>query len=274
MKEYLTDLSQLDQFVRQFVFPFAWKALGAFALWIAGGLLIRLLIKILVVALENRRIDPTLVNYARQTARFTLRALLILTVLGIFGVETTAFSAILAAAGVAIGVAWSGLLSNFAAGIFLIIFRPFRANESITAAGITGTVREIGLFATTIDNADNLRVFVGNNKIFSDNILNYSINPYRVAVFKVQLAASTEPAEAIEYLLSQLATLSDLSNEAKPSGEITEFNPLGTLITLRLCCHHRNYSSVLATGNQVIYLALKKAKYQEPQNRITVSQSV
>ena len=91
-------------------------------------------------------------------------------ILGVFGVETTTFAALIAAAGVAIGLAWSGLLANFAAGAFLVILRPFKVGDFISAGGIMGTVKEIGLFVTTIDTLDNVKTFVGNNKLFSDNI--------------------------------------------------------------------------------------------------------
>jgi small conductance mechanosensitive channel len=93
------------------------------------------------------------------------------------GIETTSFAALLAAAGIAIGAAWSGLLANFAAGAFLIILRPFKVGDFISGAGITGTVKEIGLFATTIDQPDNVRTTIGNNKLFSDNIVNYTLKP-------------------------------------------------------------------------------------------------
>ncbi len=267
MNNYLHELTQMDQILRQFIFPFAWKVLGAFAVWIASGFIIKLLERILVASLQKRKVDPTLINYAKQTSKFTLKALLVLVILSIFGIETTSFSAILAAAGVAIGVAWSGLLSNFAAGIFLILLRPFRVGDTITAAGTTGTVREIGLFSTTIDNGENLRVFVGNNKIFSDNILNYSLNPHRVASFKVQLAPSVEPKGAIDLFLSKLSQLSNLAPQTKAGGEISEFNTLGTLITLRVSCHQSVYPSVLAQGNQIIFDTLKEARYPTPESR-------
>ena len=88
---------------------------------------------------------------------------MIVSILSYFGVQTNSFSALLAAVGIAIGAAWSGLLSNFAAGVFLIFLRPFRVGDLVTAGGITGIVEEIGMFTTTINTADNVKTFVGNN---------------------------------------------------------------------------------------------------------------
>jgi small conductance mechanosensitive channel len=133
MKEYVTSLTQVDQLLTRFVFPFAWKMLGAFAVWFIGGFFVRAVQKLLTRTLHRRQIDPTLIYYANSTLGLILKGLLILSILGIFGIETTSFSALLAAAGVAIGVAWSGLLANFAAGVFLVILRPFKVGDTILA---------------------------------------------------------------------------------------------------------------------------------------------
>ena len=106
-----------------------------------------------------------------------LNVALVVAILGFFGVETTTFAALIAAGGVAIGVAWGGLLANFAAGAFLVFLRPFKVGDFVTAGGVTGTVEAIGLFGTTINTPDNVHTIVGNNKIFSDTIQNFSANP-------------------------------------------------------------------------------------------------
>jgi small conductance mechanosensitive channel len=267
LKEYLTDLTQIDHVLTRFVFPFAWKTLGAFAVWIVCGFLVRGFQKLLSRALNRKHVDPTLIYYANSTLALLLKGLLLLAILGIFGIETTSFSAILAAAGVAIGVAWSGLLANFAAGIFLIILRPFKVGDVISAAGITGVVREIGLFATSLDNAENLRVFVSNNKLFSDNILNYSANGYRVATLKVQLAHGVEPNAAIGLLASALQGVSDIAPLPKVEGTITELNMIGVVISMRVPCNNSVYTSVVAQCNEVIFRTLKAANYPVPEER-------
>jgi small conductance mechanosensitive channel len=267
MKEYLTDFTQIDHLLTHFIFPFAWKVLGAFAVWFFGGFLVRAFQKLLSRALNRRQVDPTLIYYANSTLGLILKGFLFLGILGIFGIETTSFSAILAAAGVAIGVAWSGLLANFAAGVFLIILRPFKVGDTITAATITGVVREIGLFATSIDNGDNLRVFVSNNKLFSDNILNYSANSYRVATFKVQLAHGVDPDAAIALLASELQKLPDITPNPKVAGQITEFNLMGVVVAMTVPCNNAVYPTLFAAGNRVVYETLKAARFPLPESR-------
>ena len=131
------------------------KLLGAIAIWIVGRWLIGLALRMIGSTLSRQKFDPTLIRYIHSALAALLNIVLVIAMLGFFGVETTSFAALIAAAGVAIGMAWSGLLSNFAGGVFLVVLQPFKVGDFITAAGVTGTVEEIGLFATTLDTPDN-----------------------------------------------------------------------------------------------------------------------
>src|SRR5687768_8227504 len=155
------------------------KIFGAMALWLVGRWLIRFALNILTGALSRQMVDQTLARYVQASLSVLLNIALVVSILGFFGVETTTFAALMAAGGVAIGLAWGGLLANFAAGAFLMVLRPFKVGDAVTAGGVTGTVEAIGLFGTTINTADHVMTIVGNNKIFSDTIQNYSANPYR-----------------------------------------------------------------------------------------------
>ena len=154
------------------------KILEALALWIVGRWLIGFSIRLIGRAMTRQKIDPTLIRYINNTVAAILNIVLVVAILGFFGVETTSFAALLAAAGVAIGMAWSGLLSNFAAGVFLIILQPFKVGDFVVAGGVMGTVEEIGLFVTSINTPDNIRNIVGNGKIFGDVIQNFSTNRF------------------------------------------------------------------------------------------------
>src|SRR5262245_37617698 len=151
-----------------------WKVAGALLLWLVGRWLIRLAVRMVSRTLANQRFDATLSRYLETGLAVLLNVTLIVALLGFFGVETTTFAALLAAGGVAIGVAWGGLLSNFAAGAFLVFLRPFKVGDFVNAAGVTGTVEAIGLFGTTINTPDNVLTIVGNSKVFSDTIQNFS----------------------------------------------------------------------------------------------------
>src|SRR3954463_5038063 len=149
---------------------FGMKVLGAIVAWIVGRYLIKLATRLVVHALSRQQIDVTLQRYMETILNVALTIVLIIALLGYFGVETTSFAALIAALGIAIGAAWAGLLANFAAGAFLITLRPFKVGDFVKAAGVEGTVKEIGLFATIIMTPDNVMSFVDNNKIFSDTI--------------------------------------------------------------------------------------------------------
>jgi small conductance mechanosensitive channel len=135
------------------------KILGAIVLWIIGRALISFAVNLLKRALMKRPIEPTVINYLTSTVAVLLNITLVVAILGYFGVQTTTFAALIASAGLAIGLAWSGLLSNFAAGAFLLILRPFKVGDLIQAGGVLGTVEDIGLFVTTINTLDNIKTF-------------------------------------------------------------------------------------------------------------------
>ena len=172
------DLTNSAQATVLLITTFALKVLGAIAVWLVARRVIAYIAR-LVVRSFKPPFDPTVAGYIGTAVVVLLNLGMILGILGLFGIETTSFAALLAGVGVAVGTAWGGMLANLAAGIFLLTLRPFKTGDFIQAGGIIGTVQEIGLFVTTIDMMDNVRTFVGNNKILSDNIQNFTANPYR-----------------------------------------------------------------------------------------------
>src|ERR1700712_1338845 len=126
-----------------YLVPFGLKNIYPLAIWVIGSILINGFARLARRALSLRHLDPTLANYAISTIHVALRIVLVMAILEVCGIPTTSFAALIGAAGVAIGVAWSGLLSNFAAGIFLVVLHPFKVGDYINAAGQTGTVTEI-----------------------------------------------------------------------------------------------------------------------------------
>jgi small conductance mechanosensitive channel len=228
------------------------KILGAVVLWIIGGIVINFVLRMIAQGMSKRNVDPTLIKYADSIVRVLLRIVLVLAVLSIFGIETTSFAALLAAAGIAIGAAWSGLLANFAAGAFLVVLRPFKVGDMITVGGVTGDVREIGMFVTTLDTVDNLRVFVGNGKILADNIVNYTTNPHRRVDLKCQVGHAVDPKEAIAKLAARIAQIPNVIKDPAPSVEVLEFNSAGTLIAVRPYCANKDYWQVFFDANKAI----------------------
>src|SRR5690606_840102 len=135
---------------------FGLKVLGAIAAWIIGRWLIGIAVRLIGVAMERGgKIDMTLIRYLKSILSVLLTVVLIMAILDIFGIRTTSFAALLAGAGLAIGAAWSGMLANFAAGTVLPVLRPYRVGDFINAGGVTGTVKQLGLFAAHILTPDN-----------------------------------------------------------------------------------------------------------------------
>jgi small conductance mechanosensitive channel len=139
-------------------------------LWVAGR------IKKVAVAAMTRsgRIDATLAGFLSSLIHYGLIALVVITTLGIFGIPTTSFAAIIGAAGLAIGLALQGTLGHVASGVMMLGFRPFDVGDYVEAAGVSGTVKQIGLFTTEIATVDNKKVIVPNGKIFDDVITNFA----------------------------------------------------------------------------------------------------
>lgn len=238
--------------ITNYLIPLGWKLAGAIALWVVGGWAINLIGNLSSRGMTRQKVEPTLIRYVEATLRVVMRIVLVIVILSVFGIETTSFAALIAAAGVAIGVAWSGLLSNFAAGAFLIILRPFKVGDFISGAGITGTVKEIGLFATTIDQPDNIRTTVGNNKLFSDNIVNFTANPSRRVELTAQIAHSVDPKQAIELIRARIVQIPNVLKDPAPDVEILEFNAAGTKLAVRPHCHNDFYWQVYFDTNKAL----------------------
>lgn len=151
----------------------------AIIILIAGIILARIVSKILNKIMEVRNLDITVSQFLSSMARYTIITFTIIAALGHIGIQTTSLIAVLGAAGLAIGLALQGSLSNFAAGVLLVMFRPFRAGEYVDLGGIEGTVRGIQIFSTKLHSTDGKVIVVPNGKVIANNIINYSRNPHR-----------------------------------------------------------------------------------------------
>lgn len=247
------------------------KIVGAILLYMVGRWLIGLAIRLLETALTRRNFDATLQQYIASVLGIALNIILVISILGYFGVETTSFAALIAALGIAIGAAWSGLLANFAAGAFLIIFRPFKVGDFVTAGGVTGTVTRIGMFATTITAPDNVETIVGNGKISGDTIQNYTTHDYRRVERTAQLAFGVNPIDAIAKLKAELSAIPNVLQDPAPQVEILDFNERGTLLAVRPFCHNDHYWQVYFDTNALIARVFGAAGYPGPFTRHDMS---
>jgi small conductance mechanosensitive channel len=262
------DIHQMLTRIKDLAVPlavtFGSRLLGAIALWIIGRIIISLIRRAVQAGATRRHVDPTISRYLDSTLNLALQILLVIALLGMFGVETASFAGVLAAVGVAIGMAWSGLLSNFAAGLFMLFLRPFKIGDMITVAGVTGDVQEVGMFVTCLHTADNIRTYIGNAKILSDTIQNYTANPCRRVELTAQLAHEVDPRDAIRRLKARLITIPHVAKEPAPQVELLSFNLAGPVLAVRPFTHNSTYWDVYFATNLAIAEEFAAAGYPVP----------
>ena len=265
------DVNALVQSASVTLVAVAWKIAGAIALWVVGRWLIALALRLVGRALSQQQFDVTLTRYLQTALSIVLNVALIVALLGYFGVETTTFAALIAAGGVAIGVAWGGLLANFAAGAFLVFLRPFKVGDFVTIGGVTGTVDAIGLFGTTLNTPDNVLTIVGNNKVFSDTIQNFSANPYRRVDLTATISNSVDHHDAMRLLREKLSTVPNVLAKPAPDIDVLQFTPAGPVLCVRPYCSNQHYWQVYFDTNRLIRETFGKAGYPTPMPSYTVT---
>lgn len=250
------------------------KVLGAIGLWIVGRWLIGFSLRVIGRGMTRQKIDPTLIRYFQSAIGALLNIALVVAILGFFGVETTTFAALIAAAGVAIGMAWSGLLSNFAGGVFLVVLQPLKVGDFVTAGGVTGTVKEIGLFVTAIDTPDNVHTIIGNSKILGDTIQNYSHNAYRRVELTAQLAHGVDAQAAMAMLKRGMTQIPNVLDSPAPDSEILTFTLAGPVLAVRPYCNNQHYWQVYFDTNRLIRSSFTQAGYPVPDQHYSIRTDV
>jgi len=248
---------------------FSLKLLGALAAWVIGRWLIGFALRLMGAALRRGgKVDQTLANYLTSIISVVFNVILILAILDIFGVKTTSFAALLAGAGLAIGTAWGGLLTHFAAGVFMQVLRPYKVGDFVTVGGITGTVKELGLFGTTLITPDNVVTIVGNNNVFSGSIQNFSTLPYRRVDCLAKVANSVDVVDAIARLKAAIVAIPNVATSPVPDIEILQFTPEGPLLCVRPYTYTDNYWQVYFDTHKAIFSTFGAAGYPVPETPV------
>jgi small conductance mechanosensitive channel len=240
------------------------KLFSAIAIWIIGRMIIKFVIGFAADSMTKRKIDSTLVGYLRNTVSVLFTVMLGLAIAGFLGIETTSFAAFIAAFGLAVGAVWSGMLANFAAGAFLVILRPFKAGDFIQGGGVTGTVDEIGLFVTTFRTPDNVLTFVGNNKIFSDTVQNFTASPHRRVDLTAPVSHTKDVAAVMATIQKRLTQIPNVVADPAPSVTILAYTAWGCMIAVRPSCHNDHYWQVYFDANQMLQEVLGPGGFPPP----------
>ncbi|MGI9531269.1 mechanosensitive ion channel family protein [Lutimonas sp.] len=177
----------LDQF-NNIVYTYGPKLLGAIVVLIIGNFVIKLIMSSFTKMLDKKKTDSSLKPFLRSMLSILLKTLLVISVLGMMGVQMTSFIAILGAAGLAVGMALSGTLQNFAGGVIILLFKPFKIGDYIEAQGHAGIVKEIQIFNTILLELDNKTVIIPNGPLSTGSMINYSTEPTRRVDFSFGIA--------------------------------------------------------------------------------------
>jgi len=218
--------------------------LAALLLLVLGYIAAGLARSVIRKVFNKRNLDSTIGGFVGNIAHAAIMAFVVVTVLGQLGVDTKSFAAIIAAAGLAIGLALQGGLSNFAAGFLIVVFRPFRAGDTINGAGIEGTVEEVQIFSTTLNTADNKKIVVPNSTLMGGNITNYTANPTRRVDLQLAVGAGQELEKAHAALLALANADARVLKTPAPSVANVKLIDLGTLIELRAWCKTSDYAGL------------------------------
>lgn len=188
----IENLEALLSRLPEIVMTYGVKILLALAVFIIGKWIAKSLSNVLQKSMLARKVDPTVASFTKNIVYYALFTMVIVAALGQLGVQTASFVAIIGAAGLAVGFALQGSLANFAAGVLLILFRPFKLGDFVEAGGASGVVREISIFSTILTTGDNKIVTISNSTVMGGNITNYSAESQRRVDFTVGVSYSAD----------------------------------------------------------------------------------
>ena len=214
------------------------KFIAAILIYLIGKWVARLITKMLRKLMTRSRVDSSLVSFVGNIVYVVLLLFVIIAAIGKLGVQTTSFIALIGAAGLAVGMALQGSLSNFAAGVMLILFKPFKVGETITGAGMTGKVLDIGVFHSIIVTSDNRKIIVPNAKLSGDSITNFSALPTRRIELSIAVPGTTNLSVVRELLLDILQSEEKVLKEPAPAVVLTAAD--AAAITFGLYAHVKN----------------------------------
>ena len=240
------------------------KLILAIVVLIVGLWVIKRVVGAINKGLEAGSTDATLAKFLGNLASMVLKALLFISVAQMVGIETTSFIAILGAAGLAIGLALQGSLSNFAGGVLVLMFRPYKVGDFIDAQGITGTVAEIQIFNTVIKTGDNKRIIVPNGAISNGIITNYSAEDTRRVDFVFGIGYDDDIAKAKATLRRIFAEDDRVFTEPEPFVVVSELADSSVNFTCRVWVNAADYSSVLFGTTEKVKLVFDQENISIP----------
>lgn len=250
-----------------------WTIIKAIIVFLVGRFVIKMINKLVRRILTKRDFDPSVKTFMGSLVNVTLMILLIISVVGALGVQTTSFAALLASAGVAVGMALSGNLSNFAGGLIILLFKPYKVGDYIESQGVGGTVKEIQIFHTILLTADNKNIFIPNGSLSSGIVTNIGKEPTR----RVEWTFGVEYGSDYEHVKRVIESV--LAQDARILGEPAPFIALSALadssvnVVVRAWVKSSDYWGVYFETNKAIYATFNAEGIGFPFPQLTVHQA-
>lgn len=242
------------------VLEFGPKLVGAIIVWIIGGIVIKAITKGFESLLNKRDIDDSLKPFLKGIVGALLKVMLVISVLGMLGIEMTSFVAILGAAGLAVGMALSGTLQNFAGGVMLLIFKPFKNGDVIDAQGHLGVVSEIQIFNTILKTPDNKTIIIPNGGLSNGSMTNYSTEEKRRVDWTFGIAYGDDTSKAKEVMMNLMKEDSKILQNAghEPFVAVSELGDSSVNFAVRAWVNSSDYWDVYFKMNEKIYNTFSK----------------
>ena len=238
---------------------FGFKLVIAIVVFYIGRFIIRKINQLLTNVFDKRHVDLSLKTFMLSFTKILLYFILVVTIIGILGIETSSFLALFASAGVAIGMALSGTLQNFAGGVLILILKPYKVGDYIEAQGFAGTVKEVLMFNTVITTPDNKTIMIPNGVLSTGSINNYSVQPMRRVDWSLSIqygdAFETASAAIKEILNSDGRVVKDDPSQAVFVG-LKELGDSALILTIRAWCHSADYWGLYFDITQRMYAEL------------------
>lgn len=253
---------------------FGLRVLAAILLYIVGAWLIKRVRNILVKIFNNKKLDKSLTGFLLSLVNVTLTVILFVVIVTTLGVPTSTFTALMAAGGLAIGMALSGTLQNFAGGVMILLFKPFKVGDFIDANGFSGTVHSIKITTTHIITPDNRLVILPNSSSSTGNIINYSTNPTRRAEWNISISYGDDADLAKKVAMELLNEDTRVLKDPAPTAFLSALRDSDIIITLRAWTNTGDYWDLISNINEKIYVEFPKngLHFPYPQLDVTIKQ--
>jgi len=250
--------------LQDYVIEYTPKVLVALAILVIGLFAITIIIKTARNVMKKRDVDVTLQKFLGDLLSWVLKLLLFITVIAKLGVETASFAAIIAAAGLAIGLALQGSLGNFAGGVLIMIFKPFKIGDLIEAQGAIGVVKEIEIFTTKLTGLSNREIIIPNGALSNGNIVNFTTEGTRRVDLVIGVSYDADIKETKKVLTDVLNSHSKVLQDPKPTVNVLELADSSVNFAVRPWCKTEHYWDVYFEVTENVKLALDKANIEIP----------